>query len=306
MQQFDVVIIGAGPAGLTCAIYLQRAGYKTLVLEELVFGGQIANTPEVENYPGLGKVSGIELSTKLYEHAVQQGAHIEFDGVTGAELTGREKSVKTASGKEYTCRALVIANGAKRRKLAIPGETEFSGKGVSYCATCDGGFFRGKHTAVIGGGNTALEDAIYLANLCEKVYLIHRRDRFRAGAVLTDALNARENIEVVYDSIPLEILGDESQSRVATLTVQQKNTLQTRQLPISGVFVAVGLVPQNTLFPAELLDANGYIIAGENTHTTIPGVFAAGDTRTKLVRQIVTAAGDGAAAAAAIGEYFTQ
>ena len=205
MEQYDAIIIGAGPAGLTAAIYLQRAGWRTVVLEAYVCGGQMANTPEIENYPGYSRISGVELSTSLYNQAVEQGARIEFDGVSAVRLYEAEKTVETQSGRAFRARAVIVANGAKRRKLGIPGEEELAGRGVSYCATCDGGFYKGKHTLVVGGGNTAVEDALYLSNLCERVHIIHRRDEFRAGRVLTDALQKRENITIHYDTIPVEI-----------------------------------------------------------------------------------------------------
>lgn len=304
MEHYDAIIIGAGPAGLTAAIYLQRAGHSAIVLEALAYGGQMANTPEVENYPAVGKISGFELSTNLYNQAVAQGARVEFDGVSGVSLLGNEKTVATAGGKTYGAGTVIIANGARRRKLDIPGEEAYAGRGVSYCATCDGGFFKNKVTAVVGGGNTAVEDALYLSNLCAMVHLVHRRDSFRAGKVLTDALSARENITIHYNTIPLEILPNEGGNAVGSVRLRDVKTSGEETLPVSGLFVAVGLVPDNGLFSEVTLDPAGYIVAGEDTKTNIPGVFAAGDTRTKAVRQIVTAAGDGAVAATAAGAYL--
>ena len=306
MEQYDILIIGAGPAGMTAAIYGQRAGYRTLILEEALLGGQIANTPEVENYPAVGKISGAELGLNLYNQAIEQGAQVEFDGVVSAELSGPQKRLTTQSGKVYTARAVIIANGAKRRKLGIPGEETYAGRGVSYCATCDGGFFKGKATAVIGGGNTALEDALYLANLCTQVHLIHRRDTFRGGKVLVDAVLSRENIQVHYDTVPLEVLSADGQ-KVSGLAVRNVKTDAREELEVSGIFVAVGLAPDNRLFAGQVaLDPAGYIVAGEDCKTNLEGVFAAGDTRTKGVRQIVTAAGDGAVAAAEAGNYLMR
>lgn len=304
MEHYDAIIIGAGPAGLTAAIYLQRAGHGTIVLEELSYGGQMANTPEVENYPAVGKISGFELSTNLYNQAVEQGARVEFDGVSSASLAGGLKRVMTVSGKVYEAGAVIIANGARRRKLNIPGEDVYAGRGVSYCATCDGGFFKNKTTLVVGGGNTAVEDALYLSNICSQVHLAHRRDSFRAGKVLTDAIKARENVTLHYDTVPLEILPNKAGNAVGAVELCNVKTDARETLPVDGVFVAVGLVPDNALFAEIALDDAGYIIAGEDTKTNLAGVFAAGDTRTKAVRQIVTAAGDGAVAASAAGAYL--
>ena len=307
MQEFDVLIIGAGPAGMTAAIYVQRAGYRSLVLEEYVCGGQMANTPEVENYPAVGKISGVDLGMNLYNQAVEQGAQFEFDGVTAVKLDGEMKTVETQSGKTYCARAVIIANGAKRRKMQIPGEQEFSGRGVSYCATCDGGFYRGKTTVVVGGGNTAVEDALYLANICKEVHIIHRRDTFRAGKVLVDALLKRENIIIHYDTIPSEVLPADGGQVVGSLLVRNVKTGESSAIQAQGIFVAIGLVPDNRVFDGQIaLDPAGYILAGEDTHTSLPGVFAAGDTRTKSLRQIVTAAGDGAVAASEAGNYLMQ
>ena len=306
MEQYDILIIGAGPAGMTAAIYGQRAGYRTLILEEAVLGGQIANTPEVENYPAVGKISGVELGMNLYNQVLEQGAQVEFDGVVSAQLAGPLKTLTTQSGKVYTARAVIIANGAKRRKLGIPGEEAYAGRGVSYCATCDGGFFKGKSTVVVGGGNTALEDALYLANLCTQVHLIHRRDTFRGGKVLVDAVLARENIQVHYDTVPVEVVSADGQ-KVSGLTVRNVKTGAQELLEAQGVFVAVGLAPDNQLFAGQIeLDPAGYIAAGGDCKTNLEGVFAAGDTRTKTVRQIVTAAGDGAVAAAEAGNYLMR
>lgn len=305
MNHFDVLIIGAGPAGLTAAVYAQRAGYRSLVLEEFVCGGQMANTPEVENYPAVGKISGAELGMNLYNQALEQGAQVEFDGAASVQLSGAVKTVVTQSGKTYTAKAVIIANGAKRRKLGVPGEEELSGKGVSYCATCDGGFYKGKTTIVVGGGNTAVEDALYLSNICAKVYLVHRRDAFRAGKVLTDALEKRANIEVVLDTIPIKIAAEEGNGKVRSLWIKNIKTDAEQELLADGVFVAVGLVPDNRLFAGEVtLDPAGYISSGEDCKTNLAGVFVAGDTRTKTLRQIVTAAGDGAVAAFEAGNYL--
>ena len=297
----DIVIIGAGAAGMTAAVYAARGGNSAIVLEQNVHGGQIVNTGEVENYPAILSISGVEFAGNLYEQATSHGADIRYEKVTGFDFSGPVKVVETDEGR-YECKAVILANGVVKRKLGVPGEEKFQGRGVSYCATCDGGFFRGKKTAVVGGGNTALEDALFLANLCEEVTLIHRRDEFRGDAHNVKAVLARENIRILYDTVPLEVLGDQ---QVTGLMVQYKKTGEESELAVDGVFVAVGQIPQNELFRGAVeMDESGFVAAGEDTKTNIPGVFAAGDTRQKLVRQLVTAAADGAVAAVMAGSYI--
>lgn len=298
----DLIVIGAGPAGLTAAIYAARAGHTVTVLEELVFGGQVATTPEVENYPAIRKIDGVEFSMNLYNQATELGAVIEFAGATKVELEGPVKKIYSGD-KVYEAKAVIIANGAKRRKLDVPGEDRLSGKGVSYCATCDGAFYRGKVTAIVGGGNTALEDALFLANNCETVHLIHRRDSFRGNKILSDAVLARKNIVIHYDTVPKEITGD---SVVEGIVLSNLKTGEEETVPVSGVFVAVGLAPDNRLVEGQVELENGYIKAGEDCATNLPGVFAAGDTRTKAIRQIVTAASDGAIAAVNASTYISS
>ncbi len=290
---YDVVIIGAGPAGLTAAIYAIRAGLKAIVLEGGMYGGQIGIAPEVENFPSIQKISGWQLAQNIYEQAVNQGADIRFERASAVDFSGAVKRVFT-EGETYEARTVIVANGARRRKLGIPGEEEFTGRGVSYCATCDGAFFKGKETSVVGGGNTALEDALFLSNLCKRVYLIVRSE-IRGEKRLADAVRARENIEIVYKYAADGIFGE---GLVAGFNVRHVETGELRRLDVSAVFVAIGLEPDNSLFKDELpLDASGYILADETCATKIKGVFAAGDTRTKLLRQIITAASDGAIAA---------
>ena len=297
----DIVIIGAGAAGMTAAVYAARGGNSAIVLEQNVHGGQIVNTGEVENYPAILSISGVEFAGNLYEQATSHGADIRYEKVTGFDFSGPVTVVETDEGR-YECKAVILANGVVKRKLGVPGEEKFQGRGVSYCATCDGGFFRGKKTAVVGGGNTALEDALFLANLCEEVTLIHRRDEFRGDAHNVKAVLARENIRILYDTVPLEVLGDQ---QVTGLKVQNKKTGEESELAVDGVFVAVGQIPQNELFRGAVeMDEGGFVAAGEDTKTNIPGVFAAGDTRQKLVRQLVTAAADGAVAAVMAGSYI--
>ena len=292
----DIAIIGAGPAGMSAAIYARRAGLSVTVFEGEMCGGQMAYTPEVENYPGFAHISGAELSFSMREQMISLGAELVEAPVTA--VTAKGGYSVTALGEVYTAKALIVANGAKRRKLGIPGEDAYGGRGVSYCAVCDGMFFKGKTVAVVGGGNTALEDALYLAGICEKVYLIHRRDTFRAQQLFVDKVQATENLELLYSTVPTEVRGA---ARVNALCVQGADG--ERVLDVAAVFVAIGLSPENEMF-AELVElADGYIRAGDDTHTSRAGIFAAGDTRTKTLRQIVTAAADGAMAATEAEKY---
>ena len=300
---YDIAIIGAGPAGLAAAIYGQRAGLKTITFEANVHGGQIINTPEVENYPALSKVSGVEYAMGIYEQAVGFGAEIEYKAVVDVQLEGDVKTLKCNDGSEYQAKTVIIATGVVRRKLEIPGEDRFLGAGVSYCATCDGLFFKDKTATVVGGGNTALEDAVYLAGICEKVYLIHRRDEFRGSRHEVEKVLANPKIEILYDTIPLAIEGE---GMVSRLQVKNVKTEEEKTLYTSAVFVAVGLVPQNDIFAGKVDMDSGYIAAGESCVTNVPGVFVAGDTRTKSLRQLVTATADGAIAATAAANYLDR
>lgn len=300
---YDIAIIGAGPAGLSAAIYAQRAGFNTITFEANVHGGQIINTPEVENYPALGKVSGVEYAMNIYEQAVGFGATIEYKAVTDTQLEGEIKTLKCADGSEYQAKAVIIATGVVRRKLDIPGEDRLLGAGVSYCATCDGLFFKDKTAVVVGGGNTALEDAVYLASVCEKVYLIHRRDEFRGAKHEVAKVLSNPKIEILYDTIPLSIDG---MGKVESLRVKNVKTEEERVLSTSAVFVAVGLIPQNDMFAGKVDMTDGYISADESCTTNIPGVFVAGDTRTKSLRQLVTATADGAIAGTAAANYLFE
>ncbi|MBM6999743.1 thioredoxin-disulfide reductase [bacterium] len=302
MDRYDVVIVGAGTAGLTAAIYVQRANRSALVLEAKSYGGQIINTPDIENYPGIKHVSGFDFSTTLYEQATELGAKVTYAEVTGVDDEGSRKVVHTADGTAYEAGAVIIATGARNRPLGIAREQELIGRGVSYCATCDGMFFRGKDVAVNGGGNTAVEDAAYLAGVCNKVYLIHRRDQFRADAADVERLRGMANVEFVLNATVTAIEGDEF---VTGVQVTDKTDGSTRTLPVSALFVAIGQVPDNVAFRGVVdLDEKGYVVAGEDCLTRTPGVFAAGDCRTKGVRQLATAAGDGAVAASAAVAYL--
>ena len=297
----DIVIIGAGTAGLTAAIYARRAGRSVTVLEASTYGGQIVNTPDIENYPGIKHISGFDFATGLYDQATSLGAEVLFEKAVAIEDRDGGKVVRTTGG-EHPCRAVIIATGAKNRPLGLEKEARLVGHGVSYCATCDGMFFKGKDVAVNGGGNTAVEDALYLSGLCRKVYVIHRRSQFRADASDVAKLKEKENVELVLDSTVTDLIGEKSLSAVE---VTGKNSGQKRVIPVSALFVAIGQVPDNTAFANEVeLDEKGYVRAGEDCLTRSKGVFVAGDCRTKTLRQLTTAASDGAIAASAACAYI--
>lgn len=291
-KTYDLIIIGSGPAGLAAAIYAQRAKLDTIVIEEnFVSGGQVVTTYEVDNYPGLPGISGMDLGTTLREHAEKMGAVFVRDKVLELDLEGAEKTV-TGKKETYHARTVILATGAKHRMLGVPGEKELSGMGVSYCATCDGAFFRGKTVAVAGGGDVAVEDAIFLARACEKVYLIHRRDELRAARILQERLMALDNVEILWDTVVDEICGE---NKVEALKLTQKKTGEKKELAVDGIFIAVGITPNSELVQGKLdMDEQGYIRAGEDGVTSAEGVYAAGDVRTKQLRQILTAASDGA------------
>ena len=297
---YDIIIIGAGPAGMTAAIYARRAARTVLVLEALSYGGQIINTPEIENYPAAPHISGYEFATKVYEQAEALDAEFVFEKAVAIKDGGDEKIVVTSDG-EYKCKAVIIAAGSVNRKLGLPNEDDLVGKGVSYCATCDGAFYKGKTVAVVGGGNTALEDALYLADLADTVYLIHRRDAFRGDETAVNALKERQNVKFVYNSTVTALHADK---RLTGITVTDKDG-NSSEIELNGLFVAVGRVPENRNF-ADLvkLDETGYIAADESCRTNVPWIFAAGDGRTKNVRQLVTAAADGASAATEAIKYI--
>ena len=291
----DVAIIGAGTAGLTAAIYARRAGSTVTVFEGEAPGGQIINTPEIDNFPGLPGVSGYEYANKLFEQAQEFGAEFVFDKVKVAEGSLEEGFRLTGEyGTVCEAKTVIIASGVKRREMGLAGEQEFTGRGISYCATCDGAFFKGKTAAVFGGGNTAVEDAIYLAGICKKVYIIHRRNQFRADQALVDELLAHDNVETKLCFTVSGIRGEDKLTGVELTNIDGSR----EELTTDALFVAIGLIPENGVFKdiAEL-DEAGYVIAGEDCETSTPGVFAAGDCRTKDVRQLVTAAADGAVAA---------
>ena len=294
-KRYDLIVVGGGPAGCTAALYAARAGFSVLVLEKQAMGGQMATTSNVENYPGFERgIDGWALAEKMAAGAARFGAQTAYDEVTGLELAAQPKVVHT-SGGDLLAGAVVFAAGASPRLLGLPEEQELLGRGVAYCATCDGMFYKGRAVAVVGGGNSAAEDALYLAKLCSKVYLVHRRGELRADRTYRQALQKAANVELVLNSRPTRILHEET---VTGLQVEDTATGQTRELACSGVFVAVGRVPDTALVRGQVeLDAQGYVAAGESTRTSLPGVFAAGDVRAKPLRQIATAIADGAVAA---------
>lgn len=299
---YDIIIIGSGPAGLSAAIYAQRACLDTIVIEKNgISGGQVLNTWEVDNYPGFPGVTGFELSRQFREHANKLGARVVQDEVVQVELSGNVKKV-VCEEETYEARCVILASGAHHRTLEVPGEEELRGAGVSYCATCDGAFFRGRTVAVVGGGDAALEDAIFLARMCEKVYIVHRRDKLRGAKRLQERLQAFENIEFVWNS---ETVAIEGNAQVEALRLRQTKTGEERRLDVDGVFIAVGIAPESELYAGQLeLDEQGYIRADESGQTSVPGVFAAGDVRTKALRQILTAASDGANCVASAERYL--
>lgn len=303
---FDVVIIGSGPAGISASIYAKRAGLKALTLEQNpLSGGQVLNTYEVDNYPGLSGINGFDMGMKFREHADKLGCEFQNAAVSRVrKVSAGEESgfiLETSEGEIFT-RTVVAAMGAVHAKLQVPGEEEFAGKGVSFCATCDGAFFRGKMTAVVGGGDVAVEDAIFLARSCEKVYLIHRRDELRAADILQKELKALPNIEILWNTVVKEISGEE---KAQSLTLEDTRTGVRRSLAADGVFIAVGIVPSGDLMKDMVdHDEQGYFLAGEECATSVPGIFVAGDLRKKKLRQVVTAVADGANAIASVLDYL--
>lgn len=306
-MKYDVIVIGAGIAGLTAAIYVTRAGKSVLVLEGSVYGGQIINTLSIENWPGDYGVSGVDLIQKIQKQAIELGARMEMEEVEKVEQNENGFEIVTEDN-EYMTKAVIMAVGAEDKKLGLLREDELAGRGISYCATCDGAFFRNKEVAVIGGGNTALYDALYLADLVSKVYLVYRRDKFRGDAVLVERLSKKKNVEFVLGYIPEEILGEKKVSGVRLKPSGKVATvINEKELTVDGIFVAVGKKPMTEKFAKLVnLDKDGYVVAGEDCATSCPGVFVAGDCRTKQVRQLVTAAGDAAVAGEAAVNYLSK
>ncbi len=301
---YDLIIIGSGPAGLSAAVYGKRAGLDLLVIDQNPMGGgQVLNTYEVDNYLGLPGMNGFDMGTKFKEHAEAMGAEFKKATVTAIHVQDGKKVVETADGTSYEAKALILAAGAKHAQLNVPGEAEYKGKGVSYCATCDGAFFKGREVAVVGGGDVAVEDAVYLSRMCKKVWLIHRRDSLRAAKSLQEQLFACENVEVLWNQTVLEIYGN---GLVDGITLHNVKTNTDSKLAVEGVFIAVGMKPDTEAFRGVVeCDEAGYIIAGEDCAASVPGIYAAGDIRTKKVRQIVTAVADGACAVASAEKFLS-
>ena len=306
---YDLIIVGSGPAGLSAAVYAKRAGLKMIIIEKNpVSGGQIIDTYEVDNYLGIPGVNGFDLGMKFREHADKLGAEFVDATVSAIEVVEAGSDTKAPVYKvvtdngEFESNTVILATGAHHSKLEITGEEEFIGKGVSYCATCDGAFYRGKVTAVNGGGDVAVEDAIFLSRFCSKVYLIHRRDELRATKILQEELFGLENVEVIWDSVVKEIKGED---KVNQLVIENVKTKEVSNVDVDGIFVAIGIRPSTDLVDGFVeLDGQGYVVAGEDGATSVPGIFVAGDSRKKRLRQIVTAVADGANAVTAVQDFL--
>jgi thioredoxin reductase (NADPH) len=303
VNKYDVIIIGGGPAGLSAGIYTARARLSTLLIEKAAIGGQIINATKVENYPGYTDgVSGIELTQAMHQQAEKFGVKTLYDEVVGIELSGKQKVVKTPQG-DFLAGAVIIAGGAERQKLGVPGEAELTGKGVSYCATCDGAFFRDKAVAVIGGGNAAVTEALELTKFASKVTLIHRRNELRAAKIMQEKLTVDKKIDILWDTVVLEILGDKLVKKIKLRNVK---TNKDSELEVAGVFVSVGSQPATGYLKGLIiLDAVGAIVTNDKLETSVPGIFAAGDIRSGSIRQVVGATGDGAMAAINAGKYLS-
>ena len=301
---YDILIIGGGPAGYTAALYAARAGFDTVLLERLAAGGQMALTEAIDNYPGFEEgIDGFTLSMKMQRGAERFGAKTEYAEVTAVDLSGKIKKAETTSGDFYG-RAVILSTGANPRELSLPREQEFIGKGVHYCAHCDGWFYKGKTVVVVGGGNSAASDALYLSKLAKQVYIVHRRDTLRATKIYHDPLIKMENVKFFWNSTVSELISD---NKLTGIRIQDVNTGEITDLPCDGVFVSIGRKPATDfLANAVELDPQGYIVAGESTKTDIDGVYAVGDVRTKPLRQIVTAVSDGAVAVHYAEEYLAE
>ena len=300
-MKYDIIVIGAGPAGMTAALYAARADRQVLLLEKESFGGQVVFSPKIENYPGFLQMSGNDFADKLIEQVLEQGVTVELDEAVEIR-DGESKTVVCASGAEYACGAVIIATGSKHRMLGLENEESFVGNGISFCAVCDGAFYQGQNVAVIGGGNSALQEAVLLSDLCAKVTIVQNLDYLTGEGKLVSLLSTRDNVDYIYGATVEKFLGD---GELTGLILDHKGTKV--RLDVDGVFVAIGQVPVNDAFaPVAELDARGYVIAGEDCLTKTPGVFVAGDCRTKNIRQITTACGDGAVAAMTACRYLGE
>ena len=298
-ETYDLIIIGGGPAGLTAGIYAQRAGIKTVLLEKELPGGQVNEAPTIENYPGFQTISGMELGNKMKEHALSFDLPIESQGVQSLKVDGDVKIVKT-DVSELKAKTVIISTGAKPKRLDIKGEQKFLGRGVSYCGTCDGPFFKDKVVAAIGGGDRALKEALFLANITKKVYLIHRRDEFRGENINVERLKKKDNVEFILNTVVEEIKGD---VKVSALNLKDIKKGITKDLPVEGTFIFVGVVPRNEFIEADK-DEHGFLITKLNLETSMSGVFAAGDCRSKNWRQVATAVGEGAQSLSSVEDYL--
>ena len=301
---YDVIIIGAGPAGMTAAVYTSRGSLSTLMLERGVPGGQMANTEEIENYPGFDHILGPDLSAKMFEHAKKFGAEYAYGDVTDI-IDGRDYKTIVVGTKEYKARAIIITTGAEYRKIGIPGEEELAGRGVSYCAVCDGAFFRKKELVVVGGGDSAVEEGAYLTRFADKVTIVHRRDELRAQKILQDRAFANDKIDFIWNSTVKKV--NESNGKVGSVTLVSTVDGTEREFETDGMFVYIGMDPLTAPFEKlGILNDDGYIPTNENMETSVPGIYAAGDVREKLLRQVVTATGDGSIAAQAVQKYIEE
>ncbi|KUF32468.1 MULTISPECIES: thioredoxin-disulfide reductase [unclassified Lysinibacillus] len=301
---YDVVIIGAGPAGMTAAVYTSRANLSTLMIERGIPGGQMANTEEVENYPGFDTILGPELSTKMFEHAKKFGAEYAYGDVSEI-IDGEEYKTIKSGAKEYKTRAIIITTGAEYKKMGVPGEKELGGRGVSYCAVCDGAFFKQKNLIVVGGGDSAVEEGVYLTRFADKVTIVHRRDKLRAQKILQDRAFANDKIDFIWNATVKEI--NEANGKVGSVTLQSTVDGTESEFAADGVFIYIGMLPLTKPFESlGILNDAGYILTNANMETKIPGIFAAGDVREKTLRQIVTATGDGSIAAQAVQHYVEE
>ncbi|HOP07180.1 MAG TPA: thioredoxin-disulfide reductase [candidate division Zixibacteria bacterium] len=304
-KKYDIVIVGGGPGGLTAGLYSARAERKTIAIEKYLPGGQIANTEEVEDYPGFERISGAELATKIAEHARKFGLQVASDEVVEVYVEGNDRMVRCASGDVYRAKAVILSTGGSPVKLGVPGEAEYTGKGVSYCAICDGAFFRGQVIAVVGGGDAAVEEGMYLTKFASKVYIIHRRDELRAARVIQSRAFKNDKIEFIWDTIVESINGSDKQ--VTNLALKNVKTGEKSQLECGAVFPFLGFRPNSNITREALRkDKGGYIITDDKMETSIKGIFACGDVRAQLVRQITNAVGDGTTAAVAAEKHIEE